>query len=229
MIERTKTVYIANDGSEYTDKEKCMKHDTEQMQKNEAENLFRQLNIKPVKRVKHTVAPEKYSAQESLWNLFFYGNEAVEAFLWRPQYAQEIETFIRWWELEAGNGRPLKRSELNSPETAKWLTYSDEIRIGETYIVGIEDDEYILVINRNQSLNAIAKMFDVLENRTAETAEVTVHVTVMNSADRSIKKYAVKMPADWNDRMIEEWLICRKGYSCDTCSFMSTEGEVSIE
>ena len=173
MVEQVKTrtiterkiVYVAQDGTEFSEKEQCEKYERS------AEAACRsRLSFKKVERP----ACDKNLNEWDKLHLHLYkmyqlmeyikcnGNDC-EIFIWKPKNEEEVKTFIQWREL-VENSRPLRRDELSEAEklNAPHICYEDELEAGKTYIIVADEGEYISVIQKEQFLSAMEDMLDTL-------------------------------------------------------------------
>lgn len=161
-VTETKTVYVAQDGEEFTDKEQCKRYEVS------AEAACRaRLNMRKIERGSNggesTEASSRlYWAHTSFRELFDYGYEA-DLYVWKPKSEEEIKTFLQWQELIVGE-RPLMRKELPSRWAAPYKCLPDELEAGKTYIVACEEGcSEIRVTEREKLGNALGEIFDTLE------------------------------------------------------------------
>ena len=57
----------------------------------------------------------------------------------------------------------------------------------------------------------------------------TVHISVMDYSDGSIKMYDIERRDNYDSEDIESWLVSNTNYSDSSCYYMYSEKEIQIE
>ena len=155
-VTETKTVYVAQDGEEFTDREQCMKYEDSAIFACRVRLGMRKLE----RRDGNEDAAESFNcARNGFFDLFNLGCDA-DLFLWTPKSEEEIKTFVQWWELVTGD-RPLTRKELG--DNMLYLDCPDELEVRTEYFVVCDPlNENVRVIDRTGLGNALEKMLDTL-------------------------------------------------------------------
>lgn len=227
MIEKPVTVYVAEDGREFTDCESCRQYEAKKEMEAKIEEIRSRLHFTPIERGNTKESPERFYAYDSIMSCFFYGNDtATDLYNWHPESREEIQLFLEWREKLEDNGAPKKRTELVSPELARWVCYADELEPLETYIVGIKDNSYVSVLNRAQVLEAVDGMFDGILG--IGRKKKPVYIWVMNYAIGSIKKYVVEMLPGASDEAVKNWLYEHTDFTETDCYYMSSNRDIPL-
>ena len=153
----TETVYVAQDGTEFTDREQCERYEDSAIYACRARLGMRRLE----RRNGNEGAAKSFNcAMDGFFDLFNFRNGDVDLFLWSPESEEEVKTFVQWWEL-VSNNRPLTRKELG--DGMMYLNCPDELKVETEYFVAYDPlNKNVRVIDRTGLGDALEEMLDTL-------------------------------------------------------------------